>query len=118
MNAQVRVFVVALGCLFVAAGPASAASAPTANLLANPGAEAGPGSPDGVVIDAPPSWTDTAGFTAIQYGAPGGYPTAAQSATVGGGRNFFGGGNTALATATQIVDVFSSTSQIDAGKAQ
>jgi hypothetical protein len=119
MKAQgLAAFMVALGCLFVAAGSASAATAPTANLLANPGAEAGPGSADGVVIDVPPSWTTTAGFTAIQYGAPGGFPTTAQSATIGGGRNFFGGGNTALATATQTVDVFSATSQIDAGQAQ
>ncbi len=106
-------FVVAAAFLCVGPGWASAA-APTANLLQNPGAEAGPGSPDGVVIDAPPSWTTTASFTATQYGATG-FPTTAQSASIGGGSNFFAGGNTALATATQTVDVSAARSQIDAG---
>jgi hypothetical protein len=67
------------------------------------------------VIDAPPSWTTTASFTATQYGAPG-FPTTAQSTSIGGGRNFFAGGNTALATATQTVDVSAAGSQIDAGR--
>jgi hypothetical protein len=105
--------VVAVAFVFVGSGSASAA-APTANLLQNPGAEAGPGSPDGLAIDAPPSWTTTASFTATQYGAPG-FPTPAQSTSIGGGRNFFAGGNTALATATQTVDVSAARSQIDAG---
>ena len=107
----------AVAFVFVGSGSASAATAPTANLLVNPGAEAGPGSPDGVVVDAPPSWTTAGSFTATRYGAPGGFPTTAQSASIGGGSNFFAGGNTGLATATQTVDVFSATSQIDAGRA-
>ncbi len=108
---------VAVAFLLGAAGSAWAA-APTGNLLRNPGAEAGAGSPDGNVVDAPPSWTTTASFTAIKYGAPGGFPTTAQSRSIGAGRNFFGGGNSALSTATQIVDVFTATAEIDGGSAR
>src|SRR2546423_1178984 len=51
-----RVAALALAALLVPAA-AAAAAVPPGNLLANPGAEAGPGAPDAVAIDPPPGWT-------------------------------------------------------------
>ncbi len=104
---------VAVGCSLAAATPASAAL-PAGNLLANPGAEAGLGGSNETVIDPPPGWTSSGSLTATQYGGTG-FPTAAQSAEIGGGNNFFAGGNTAVATGTQTIDVSGAASEIDAG---
>src|ERR1700761_1059925 len=79
-----------LALLVPAAG--AAAQVPVGNLLANPGAEAGPGAPDSATIDPPPGWTVTGDTTAVQYGASGGFPTTDDSAKLGGGANFFAGG--------------------------
>ena len=66
------------------------------------------------MIDPPPGWTSSGSLTATQYGGTG-FPTAAQSAEIGGGNNFFAGGNTAVATGTQTIDVSGAASEIDAG---
>jgi hypothetical protein len=57
-------------------GPASAVTG-APNLIKNPGAESGPGSGDGSTV-AVPNWTVPSGgtFTAVKYGATGGFPTA------------------------------------------
>src|SRR3954469_18343284 len=93
---------------------ALAAAALAGNLLANPGAEAGPGSPDSSAIDPPPGWTAEGEFTAVQYGAPS-FLTLADAGTFGGGANFFAGGNTAASSGTQVVDVAGAAPEIDAG---
>jgi hypothetical protein len=99
----------------IAAASAHAA-VPSGNLLTNPGAEAGPGSPDSSQVMAPPGWTVESTFTAVQYGAPD-FLTAADSAALGGGTNFFAGGpSTATSAATQTVDVSGAGPEIDAGK--
>src|SRR2546421_3184532 len=99
----------------IAAASANAA-VPGGNLLTNPGAEAGPGSPDSSQVMAPPGWTVESTFTAVQYGAPA-FLTAADSAALGGGANFFAGGpNAATSAATQTVDVSGAGPEIDAGK--
>ena len=105
-----------LAIAVVIAAPAGAA-VPSGNLLVNPGAEAGPGAPDDSQAVAPPGWNVESTFTAVQYGASGGFPTAADGAALGGGANFFAGGpGGATSAATQVVDVSAAASEIDAGK--
>ena len=96
------------------AGPASA-TVPTGNALVNPGGEAGPGGTDSSVIYPPPGWATTGAFTATQYGATG-FPAPDQSAAIGGGANFFAGGNAALSSATQTVDLSAAAADADAGR--
>jgi hypothetical protein len=89
---------------------------PSGNLLVNPGAEAGPGAADSRDQTAVPGWTVESTFTAVQYGAPA-FLTAADSAALGGGVNFFAGGPAGAASAgTQVVDVSGAAAEIDAGK--
>ena len=110
-----RVASLALAAVLIPAASAAAA-VPPGNLLANPGAEAGPGAPDDATIDAPPGWTAIGDVTAVQYGASGGFPTTADSAALGGGANFFAGGPDGDANAaTQTVDVSPAAPEIDAG---
>ncbi len=62
----------------------------------------------------PPGWTVTGDFTVVQYGAAGGFPDSTVSASIAGGQNFFAGGNAAVSTASQTVDVSGSAAAIDA----
>jgi hypothetical protein len=110
-----RVAALALAALALGAAPAGA-TVPSGNLVVNPGAEASPGAPDNSTIDPPQGWTTTAGeLTAVQYGASGGFPTTADGAALGGGANFFAGGNAAESSATQFIDVSQATPEIDSG---
>jgi hypothetical protein len=73
-------------------GPAMEAGAvTTANLIQNPGAEAGTGGNGGVF--GVPKWTRSTGthFTAVKYGAPG-FPTHSTPGPTTRGKNFFAGG--------------------------
>ena len=71
------------------------AAVPTGNLVVNPGAET---RRDG--------WTFEGNFTALPYSDDLGFPTPAQSASWGGGANFFAGGpDTPASAATQSIDV-------------
>src|SRR5690349_24817686 len=93
---------------------AAAFTLPAGNLLANPGAEAGPGSPDSTTIDPPPGWTAEGEFTAVQYGAPS-FLTTADGTYFDGGANFFAGGNTGPTAGSQTIDVSGAAAEIDAG---
>ena len=76
--------------------------------LGNPAAENGPGATTLGQVQAPPSWTNTPKFTAVQYGAIADFPTVAVSNAIGGGVNFFAGGPAdvnAVQTATQTFDI-------------
>jgi hypothetical protein len=107
-----------LAAIALALAAPAGATVPGGNLLVNPGAEASAGSPDGSTIVAPPGWTVESNFTVVQYGAPD-FPTAADSANLGGGANFFAGGPTNPASAaTQSVNVAGAAPEIDAGKVQ
>jgi hypothetical protein len=109
-----RIVPLAVAALLLPAAPAAAA-VPPGNLLANPGAEAGPGAPDATTIDPPPGWTLVGSVTAVEYGSPES-PTAADSAALGGGANFFAGGpDNAASAATQAVDVSGAAPEIDGG---
>jgi hypothetical protein len=110
-----RVLAAVIGVALVAAAPAGAV-VPTGNLVVNPGAEAGPASPDASQQLPPPGWTVESTFTAVRYGAPG-FLTAADSAALGGGANFFAGGpGGATSAATQVIDLSGAAAEIDAGK--
>jgi hypothetical protein len=83
-------------------GAASAVTVAPKNIILNPGAEAGPGSTDGSTVPVP-KWTVKKGgtFTAVQYGASGGFPTKSGPGPKNRGANFFAGGGVATAN-TQI----------------
>jgi len=85
------------------------------NAIANGDAESGAGSTDGSVV-AVPSWTSGGQFTAVQYGASGGFPATTDPGPTNRGSNFFAGGPSgSQATGTQTVDVSNISSSIDSG---
>jgi hypothetical protein len=100
---------------------ASAASLPSGNLVANPGAEAGSGATDSTQSPAVPGWGivgSEVAATAVRYGTPGGFPTAVQGMNLDGGANLFAGGPNAPSSGThqtylsQTISVASYASQI------
>jgi hypothetical protein len=93
---------------------AAHAQVPAGNLLANPGAEAGPGD-QGTGEIQPPSWSVLGNLDVVAYGAPD-FPTAADAAGIGGGANFFAGGEQQTSQGVQTVDVSAAAAQIDAGQ--
>ncbi len=98
-------------------GAVSAATAAPANIIKNPGAEAGPGSADGSTVPVP-HWTVPAGgtFTAVQYGAGGGFPAATDPGPPNRGANFFAGGPaSSAASATQTDSLSAYTGIIASG---
>ena len=102
---------VALSCgvLVLALGgeAAVARTVRSANLVTNGGAELGQAAANSGQIFAPQAWTTTGELTQVLYGASG-FPTAANSNAIKGGKAFFAGGNVALSTATQTDSVPSS----------
>ena len=102
---------VALSCgvLVLALGgeAAVARTVRSANLVTNGGAELGQAAANSGQIFAPQAWTTTGELTQVLYGASG-FPTAANSKAIKGGKAFFAGGNVALSTATQTDSVPSS----------
>jgi hypothetical protein len=95
------VLAAALGTLPVLGTPAASA-ATSKNLIKNPGAEKAAGSTDGSVVPVP-GWTVTTGtmFTAVQYGASGGFPVATDPGPKNRGKNFFAGGDDGTVVASQ-----------------
>jgi hypothetical protein len=87
------------------------------NLIANPGAEAGPGSASGDDVEVIPSWTTANGFTAVQYqSTEGNFPSSTDPGPPNRGANFFAGGDTAAtATATQTISLANAASAIATG---
>ena len=94
------------GVLVLALGgeAAVARTVKSANLVTNGGAELGQAAANSGQIFAPQAWTTTGEFTQVLYGASG-FPTAAISKAIKGGKAFFAGGNVALSTATQTDSV-------------
>lgn len=107
-------------CTALLAVPAVSATAVTAtpvNIVQNPGAEAAKGSADGSVVKVP-DWTKNKGakFTAVQYGASGGFPDATSPGPKDRGKNFFAGGPDSSGThATQTDSLASYKKVIAAG---
>ena len=105
----------AICALALAVGaPGAQAVLPTGNLIINGGGETGTAATDTSAVFAPPGWVTSGPFTLVAYGT-GGFPTVADSATYGGGKAFFAGGNAAVSTATQSVNIAQAAPEIDPG---
>jgi hypothetical protein len=93
----------------VIAAVSAAAGMPTiisGNLVRNGGAEIGGAAPDASHVVRPAGWTTTGSFTAVKYSAGGGFPDAAVSKAIAGGKQFFAGGTPGVvSTASQVVPV-------------
>jgi hypothetical protein len=103
------------------ASPANAAL-PAGSIVQNGDAESGPGANNATEVQAPPGWQTLGNYTAVVYGASGGFPDAAISASIGGGRNFFAGGPESglgdFAIAQQEIDLTSYVPEIDGSNVQ
>lgn len=63
----------------------------------------------------PPGWTTTGNFTVVEYGAPGGFPAPNDPGPPSRGANFFAGGvSNGLSEASQVIDLSSIASAVDA----
>jgi hypothetical protein len=85
------------------------------NLVVNGDAESDTGAPSNSQVVKPTGWTTTGEFTAVQYGASGGFPDKTSPGPSDRGKNFFGGGNVAKSTTTQTIDLSSGRQAIDSG---
>jgi hypothetical protein len=85
------------------------------NLVVNGDAEAELGAPDNDKIVKPSGWTTTGEFTAVQYGASGGFPDKTSPGPATRGKSLFEGGNVAKSTATQQISLAAYGTTIDAG---
>jgi hypothetical protein len=85
-----------------------------ANLITNPGAEAGPGARSDSVVPVP-GWTTTDSFTAVQYSWAGGDLSATAPGPPDRGKNyFFGGPSSETSTGTQVIALPASFSATNA----
>lgn len=78
------------------------------NLVHNGGAEIGGAAPGASQVVRPAGWKTTGSFTAVKYAAGGGFPDAAASRAIAGGKQFFAGGPAGggvVSTASQVVAV-------------
>lgn len=99
--------------------PGVAHAGTSKNVIKNGAADKGLGSTDGSIVPVP-SWTIAQGtsFTAVQYGASGGFPTPGDKGPNNRHANFFAGGPGDVGTtviATQTVDVSKYAGTIDLG---
>ncbi|HEX8122770.1 MAG TPA: thrombospondin type 3 repeat-containing protein [Solirubrobacteraceae bacterium] len=105
----------ALALVFAAlvASPAVAAI-PSGNLVLNPGAEsdsdAATSNNTDVDVD---EFSETGQFNAVKYGG-GNFPSMAVSSQIGGGANFFTGGEVTLSTGQQDISLAGAAAEIDA----
>ena len=105
----------ALALSAVATSGALAAGIYGTNLVVNGNAEAGPGAPDSSKVMKPTGWTTTGEFTAVKYGASGGFPDKTTPGPADRGANFFAGGKQPVSTATQTISLDAGAADIDAG---
>jgi hypothetical protein len=106
----------AMAVALTLAGPSIVlAQPPAGELIVNGDAEADPGASSNSEVVKPTGWNTTGDFTAVQYGASGGFPDANSPGPQDRGNNFFAGGNTALSTATQTIDLSPFAGQVAAG---
>jgi hypothetical protein len=116
----VRVLSFLIGVLLVALGtlPTCAANANTffgRNLVVNGNAEANVGSDDETVVMKPSGWQATGQFGVFKYGGIFGFPDRTVPGPADRGKNFFTGGDAAISTATQTIDLAPIASSVDAG---
>ncbi len=88
------------------------------NLIVNGNAEMGPGVPNELSVVKVPGWTVTIGnFTAVMYGASGGFPGITSLGPQNRGSNFFAGGpSNSLSSAFQEIDVSRLANEVDTGQ--
>ena len=118
---RTSVFWVSVACAVGIAVPAALSSSGvtvTGNLIKNGGGELGPAAADSsTTVPTIARWAKTGDFTTVVYGASGGFPDAAVSTAIKGGKNFFAGGPTNPDSgATQVVSLARRASAIDRGK--
>lgn len=98
--------------------PAAHADTFGSNLIVNGGAEAGAGSSNGGLVGVP-GWATTSNFTAVQYGASGGFPATSDIGPADRGHNFFAGGESnAFSRATQTIDLSALSASINGGQSK
>ena len=93
----------AIAAAALAALPATASAALDVNVVMDGGGEGIAAHPTDQRV--PPTWTARGEFSVRAYGTSGGYPDDGDRDAVGGGDNFFDGGDTATASGSQIVDL-------------
>jgi hypothetical protein len=112
-----RLLLLALAAPFIFAVPAGAAL-PDGNLVQNGDAEGGPGATNDTDSQPPPGWDVVPNFTAVVYGT-GAFPGTSDSASIGGGANFFAGGPNSpigdITVAQQRIDLTAAAPEIDGG---
>lgn len=85
------------------------------NLVINGDAESDVGAPDNNHIVKPTGWETTGQFTAVQYGASGGFPDKSTTGPANRGLNLFEGGNVPRSTAQQTIALGALSADIDGG---
>jgi hypothetical protein len=123
MNAFIRKSAIAGAAIAMALAGTTFASGARAdagiygkNLVLNGDAEAGAGAPSSDKIVVPADWSTTGQFTAVQYGASGGFPDATSPSPKDRGKNLFEGGNAASSTAAQTIALDPAAADIAAGR--
>jgi hypothetical protein len=86
------------------------------NLIVDGNAELGPGSSMGQRVLLVPGWVATGPFTVVPYTAGGGFPTASDPGPPDRSNQFFAGGNGAVSTASQDIDISGNAPDINPGK--
>src|SRR5579862_5299171 len=107
---MLKQLIVVCACAAVALLPvrnalADAGAAYGVNLLQNGDAEENFGAADASKIVKPSDWDTTGDFTVVQYGAKGEFPDISTPGTANKGMNLFEGGNAAISTASQEVEL-------------
>jgi hypothetical protein len=104
---------------------AKTSALPAGNLAQNPGFEEGPGAPDRSFVASLPKWQRPGtgvGFTAVRYGAAGGFPGLTVRDAIAGQTNFAAGGPASAGQKytdlQQSIDVSAGAAQIDRGDVQ
>ena len=83
--------------------------------MINGDAESELGAPDNNAVVKPTGWETTGQFTAVQYGASGGFPDLKTPGPDNRGKSLFEGGNVAKSTAQQTIALGALSTGIDAG---
>jgi len=99
----------------VARADASPPAAYGTNLVVNGDAESELGAPDNNHVVKPRGWETTGQFTAVQYGASGGFADLKSPGPDNRGKSLFEGGNAPISTAKQTIALGALAADIDAG---
>jgi hypothetical protein len=107
--------IIIAGSLAMPAARGQTASPYGTELVINGGAEADGGATSNSQVVKPSGWTTTGEFTAVKYGASGGFPNAESPGPGTRGKNLFEGGNVARSTASQSIALKAPKADIASG---